>query len=86
MEIDSKEVIEIDACSNDNLTKLRDLVEKLDNHHQKSDEYHDLIKEIESTIKNEREIIKYMVKSDRKIERYESICATILTIISTARL
>tara|TARA_B110000211_G_scaffold234620_1_gene305169 strand:- start:1065 stop:1325 length:261 start_codon:yes stop_codon:yes gene_type:complete len=86
MEIDSKEVIEIDACSNDNLTKLRDLVEKLDNHHQKSDEYHDLIKEIESTIKNEREIIKYMVKSDRKIERYENICATILTIISTARL
>ncbi len=86
METESKEVTGTEECSKDNLGKLRKLVDKLDNHHQKSDEYHQLITEIENIINNERAIIDGMVKSDRKIERYEKICATILTIISSAKI
>jgi hypothetical protein len=65
---------------NENLDKLRELINKLD----KSDIilYGDTLCNIENLIKKEKKIINNLKRSDTKLKHYEDICSGILSIIS----
>lgn len=75
---------ETEVCST-NLQKLKQLVDELDNHHQKSDEYQEIIQSIEKVIRKEKKVISQLIKTENKLAHYENICAAILSIISTAK-
>jgi hypothetical protein len=62
------------------------LVDELENHNQKSDEYRLTISTIEKVIKDEKAVISKLIKSENKLVHYESICTAILSIISTAKI
>jgi len=66
---------------NDNLKKLKELVDSLDNelHHK---EYNLILKDIEKIIKEEKKIINKLQKSDAKLRHYEIICSSILSLIA----
>jgi len=66
---------------NDNLKKLKELVDSLDNelHHK---EYNLILKDIEKIIKEEKKIINKLQKSDAKLLHYEIICSSILSLIA----
>ena len=66
-----------------NLEKLKILVEQLENNNVTSDEYRYVLKEIENVIKEEKKVICKLKKSESKLEHYETICASILSLIST---
>jgi hypothetical protein len=77
--------IETEVCST-NLEKLRMLVEELETQNVVSDEYHQTLKEIEKVIKEEKKIISKLKKPENKLQHYETICSTILSILSTTKL
>lgn len=77
--------IETEVCST-NLEKLRMLVDQLESKNVVSDEYHHTLKEIERVIKDEKKIISKLKKPENKLQHYESICTTILSILSTTKL
>jgi hypothetical protein len=72
--------------NNDNLIKLRALVEELDTQETDTNEYNEILNEIESIIKEERKIISRLKKPDTKLKHYETICASILSVISATKL
>ena len=65
----------------DNLTKLRILVDELDKSNDIT--YKETLIEIEFLIKEEISLISKLKKPDNKLKHYESICAGILTLISS---
>ena len=72
--------------NNDNLEKLRILVNTLESQKIDSKEYTIILNNIEGIINEEREIISKLKKSDVKIKHYETICSTILSVISATKL
>lgn len=77
--------IETEICTT-NLEKLRILVDQLDSKNVISEEYHQTLKEIEKVIKDEKKIINKLKKTENKLQHYESICTTILSILSSTKL
>ena len=73
-----------DVCYT-NLEKLKSLVDKLEGKSIVSDEYQDTLKNIEKVIKMEKKVIINLKKSETKLQHYEGICNSILSIISTAK-
>lgn len=70
----------------DNISKLRVLVQELENTENHTSGYSDIIYEIETLINAEIKEISKLKKPDNKIKHYENICAGILTIISSTRI
>lgn len=70
----------------ENLVKLRQLVDRLDNEDVTSHTYQTTLKEIQKVIKEEKKIISGLKRNESKISHYENICTTILTLISTTNL
>jgi hypothetical protein len=64
--------------SSDNIKRLRELVDELD-----QDKNHKTLNKIETIIKEERVIINKLKRSDVKIKHYETICSSIMALIST---
>lgn len=74
------------SLQNSNLERLRVLVDTLESQKNDSKEYTCILNEIEDIIKEERKIISKLKKSDSKIKHYESICASILSVISATKI
>ena len=74
------------SFQNSNLERLRVLVDTLESQKNDSKEYTYILNEIEDIIKEERKIIGKLKKSDSKIKHYESICASILSVISATKI
>jgi hypothetical protein len=68
----------------DNLSKLRKLVDSLDE--SDSENYVGKLKIIKSLINDEVVLISKLRKSDNKLKHYENICNGILTIIASTKL
>jgi len=68
----------------DNIKQLRKLVGDLDKEDQLSDEYHKILKEIETVIKDEKVAIDKLKRNDVRLQRYENMCKNILSIISSS--
>lgn len=64
-----------------NLQKLKILVDELESLSDEDKVYSNVLSEIEKIIQKERTIISNLVKSDKKINHYEKICSTILSLI-----
>lgn len=64
-----------------NLQKLKILVDELESLSDEDKVYPNVLSEIEKIIQKERTIISNLVKSDNKINHYEKICSTILSLI-----
>jgi hypothetical protein len=77
--------IEAEVCHT-NLEKLRMLVDRLESKNVVSEEYHQTLKEIEKIIKDEKKVISRLKKPENKLQHYETICTSILSILSTAKL
>ena len=75
----------VKAC-NTNLEKLRNLVKELESNSIISDEYQQILKEIEKTIKDEKKVISRLRKPENKLQHYENICTTILSLLSTTKI
>ena len=63
--------------SSDNIKKLHDLIDQLDDIKN-----HSTLNEIEKIIKEERKIIDKSKQPTTKIKHYETICSSIMTLIS----
>lgn len=72
--------------SEDNITKLRILVDELEVTESNTDDYRQTLHEIEDLIKEEIKLISKMKRPDNKLKHYENICAGILTMISSTKL
>ena len=72
-------------AENDNLMKLRELVKTLETEVDDA-VYDETLKKIESIIKEERSVIGGLKKDASKLRHYESICASILSVISATKL
>ena len=70
----------------ENITQLKNLIDKLDKEEYLSDEYHNILREIKSIINQEEDIISKLKEDDVKLKRYEGICKNILSIISSANM
>lgn len=71
-----------ESC-NENLEKLRRLVDELEGGEEMSDLSDSTLSDIENVIKSERSIIEKLKKPDSKLRHYELICNSILTLIAT---
>jgi exonuclease VII small subunit len=80
----NEETIEEGVACSENILRLRELVDKLENDDNSLDESEDTLSEIEKLIKSERSIIKKLKRSDSKLRHYEVICNSILTLISAS--
>jgi hypothetical protein len=67
----------------DNIIKLRALVDELETNDSSSDTYKEILHKIESLIKEEIILISRLKKPGNKLKHYENICAGILTMISS---
>ena len=65
----------------DNLLKLKELVDELENHNKISTEYDIILQKIHSIITLERKVIQKLKRPDAKLKRYESLCTGILALI-----
>ena len=65
-----------------NLEKLRDLVDVLETQNQTEPPYTQTISQIEQVVKAEIKIIKNLKRNDTKIKHYETICNSVLALIS----
>ena len=74
------------SLQNNNLERLRVLVDILESQKDDTKEYTCILNEIEDIIKEERKIIGKLKKSDTKIKHYETICASILSVISATKI
>ena len=74
------------SLQNNNLERLRILVDTLESQKDDTKEYTCILNEIEGIIKEERKIISKLKKSDTKIKHYETICASILSVISATKI
>jgi len=74
------------SLQNNNLERLRVLVDILESQKDDTKEYTCILNEIEDIIKEERKIISKLKKSDTKIKHYETICASILSVISSTKI
>lgn len=74
------------SLQNNNLERLRVLVDTLESQKDDTKEYTCILNEIEGIIKEERKIIGKLKKSDTKIKHYETICASILSVISATKI
>lgn len=74
------------SLQNNNLERLRVLVDTLESQKDDTKEYTCILNEIEGIIKEERKIISKLKKSDTKIKHYETICASILSVISATKI
>lgn len=74
------------SLQNNNLERLRVLVDTLESQKDDTKEYTCILNEIEGIIKEERKIIGKLKKSDTKIKHYETICASILSVISSTKI
>lgn len=72
--------------TSENILQLRKLVDELDDRDQTSDEYHKILKDIQSVINDERVVINKLKRNDVKLQHYEGICRNILSIISAANM
>lgn len=68
-----------------NLDKLKRLVDELETK-EEGEGYQHTLKEIEGVIKYENKIIKSLKKPENKLKHYESVCATILSLLATVKL
>jgi len=68
-----------------NLQKLKILVDELEALNLGDDGYTSILSDIEKIIEKERTIISNLVKSDKKINHYEKICSTILSLIGKTK-
>ena len=66
-----------------NLQKLKQLVDELEGHDKVSNEYSNTLRNIATLIKEEKQIISKLKRSDAKLKHYESICSGILAIIGS---
>jgi hypothetical protein len=69
-----------------NLEKLRLLVDELESQNIVSDDYHKTLKEIEKVIRDEKKVISKLKRPENKLQHYETICSTILSILSTSKI
>ena len=67
---------------NTNLQKLKLLVDELETYELSDKNYSNILSNIVKIIEKERTIISKLVKNDKKINHYEKICSTILSLIS----
>ena len=74
------------SLQNNNLERLRVLVDILESQKDDTKEYTCILNEIEDIIKEERKIISKLKKSDTKIKHYATICASILSVISATKI
>jgi hypothetical protein len=65
-----------------NLQQIRKLVDVLEANHSSDDGYTNTLSDIQRVIDNEQEIISNLKQPKAKIRHYESICATIIGILS----
>lgn len=70
----------------DNITKLRVLVDELERTDSNTENYKKTLHEIESLIKDELSLISKLKRPDNKLKHYENICAGILTLISSTKI
>lgn len=69
----------------DNLVRLRELVGVLETQ-EDTFGYEKTLKEVEGIIKEELKIINNLKKTDSKLRHYETICTSILSVISATKL
>lgn len=74
-----------DVYKTTNLEKLRILVDTLEKEDNNSIDYHKLLTEIETIIKDEKSIISNLKNSETKLRHYEIICKTILSLLATVK-
>lgn len=74
------------VTKDDNINKLRLLVDELERTDSSTDNYKTTLRGIESLIKDELYLISKMQRPDNKLRRYENICAGILTLISSTKI
>lgn len=67
---------------NENLTRLRKLVSVLDEQDIISDYYGDTLKQIQNIIEDEKCIINDIKDNETKIKHYETVCKSILNLIT----
>lgn len=76
----------MENVTNDNITKLRVLVDELDRNSVDTEDYKKTLYEIESLIKEELSIISKMKMPNNKLKHYENICTGILSMIASTKL
>jgi hypothetical protein len=73
----------MENVSDDNIKKLRLLVDELDTIESHTDEYKKTLYSIKGLINQELKLISTLTRTDNKIKHYENICAGILGMIAT---
>lgn len=71
-------------AESENLVQLRKLVNEMDADIHASSSYQDVLKNVQHVINNEMKTINAIKRKDIKLERYETICKSILSIIASA--
>ena len=73
----------MENVSDDNIKKLRLLVDELESVESHTDEYKKTLYSIKTLINQELKLISTLTRADNKIKHYENICAGILGMIAT---
>lgn len=73
----------MEKVSDENIKKLRVLVDELEMVESHTDEYKKTLHEIKELINQELKLISTLTRPDNKIKHYENICAGILGMIAS---
>lgn len=72
-----------DEIGTSNLEKLRVLVDHLETQEFPGAGYSGTLSEIKKVIEDEQKVIKNLTRADSKIKHYETICSTIMALVTT---
>lgn len=67
-----------------NLEKLRSLVDYLENQEFPGSKYSDALQNIKQVIEDEQKVISNLKRADVKIKHYETICSSIMALITSS--